>query len=89
MRVGLKYCGGCNPTYDRSGAVAKLKSSLEDLNISFAPYRAEETYDACLLVRGCNRNCVSDQKFSNCGRLFIAACREDFDIIKKELCAWK
>ena len=88
MKIGLKYCGGCNPVYDRTAAVEDLKSSLTDLNISFTPYRGDDTYDACLLVRGCIRNCVSDQKFSNCRRLFTAVCREDFDIIKIELHAW-
>ena len=73
--------------YNRSAAIEELKSSLKDLEISFTPYRAEETYDVCLLVRGCNRNCVSVKEFSNCRRLFTAVCKEDFFIIKNELCA--
>lgn len=73
--------------YHRSAAVEELKSSLKDLDISFTPYRAEDMYDACLVVRGCNRNCVSVKEFSNCRRLFTAVCKEDFVNIKNELCA--
>lgn len=25
MKVGIKYCGGCNPRYDRVAAVNQLK----------------------------------------------------------------
>lgn len=73
--------------YNRSAAVEELKGSLKDLDISFTPYKAEESYEACLLVRGCNRNCVSVKEFSNCGQLFTAVCKEDFFHIKNELCA--
>ena len=88
MILGIKYCGGCNPAYDRVAAVNELKKSLKDLEISFTTYRADEDYDACLLVRGCNRDCVSDKEFSNCGRMFTVACNEDFLIIKSGLRAW-
>ncbi|MCH1983180.1 hypothetical protein MCG98_11445 [Ruminococcus sp. OA3] len=88
MILGIKYCGGCNPVYDRVAAVNELKESLKDLEISFTPYRAEEDYDFCLLVRGCNRDCVSDKEFSNCRQMFIAVCKEDFLIIKSELRAY-
>lgn len=101
MILGIKYCGGCNPTYDRGAAVAELKKDLSDLEvsdspgrmaiegypegISFAPYDEKQQFDCCLLVRGCNRSCVSDQKFSNCKCFYVASAIEDFTEIKRKL----
>lgn len=87
MILGIKYCGGCNPTYDRVACVTELKQYLSDRDISFASYHENEQYDSCLLVRGCNRSCVSDKKFSNCGQLYVAVCKEDFLEIKRKLYA--
>lgn len=28
MKIGIKYCGGCNPRYDRSQEVEKLKKKI-------------------------------------------------------------
>lgn len=87
MILGIKYCGGCNPTYDRGAAVAELKQSLSDLDVSFVSYDEQKQYDGCILVLGCNRNCVSQQKFSNCKCLYTASCKEDFLEIKTKLYA--
>ena len=87
MTLGIKYCGGCNPVYDRGAAVNELKESLKDLEISIEYYNAEKKYDVCLLVRGCNRDCVSAKEFCNCEHLIIAVSKEDFSGIRNELCA--
>ena len=29
IRVGLKYCGGCNPEYDRVALVKHIEESLQ------------------------------------------------------------
>jgi len=29
VRVGLKYCGGCNPEYDRVALVRHIEKSLQ------------------------------------------------------------
>lgn len=85
MILGIKYCGGCNPTYDRVACVTDLKKSLSGLEISFVPYDEKIQFDYCLLVRGCNRSCVSDRKFSNCRHFYAASGREDFLEIKTKL----
>jgi hypothetical protein len=64
MKVGLKYCGGCDPTYDRPALVQRIKSEAGDSFVWSA--LNEEDYDAVLLVCGCLRACPEDelQQFS-------------------------
>jgi hypothetical protein len=35
-RIGVKYCGGCNPTYDRMQVVRQLKSWEPHDSVSFS-----------------------------------------------------
>lgn len=59
MRIGIKYCGGCNPRYDRSAFVSRLKAALPDLD--FQPVRIGEVYDLLLVVSGCRVECADIQ----------------------------
>lgn len=58
MRIGVKYCGGCNPRYDRTGFVARLKEELgggvEWVNAG----TAGEPLDFVLVVCGCTAACA-------------------------------
>ena len=56
MRIGVKYCGGCNPFYDRKAEVEKLERNLK--NISFELVQHGESYGRVLLVCGCPRACI-------------------------------
>lgn len=33
MKIGIKYCGGCNPRYDRSHEVDKLKKRFPNTRL--------------------------------------------------------
>ena len=37
MTVGIKYCGGCNPRYDRVAAARRLEAAFPGL--TFTPAR--------------------------------------------------
>ena len=56
MNIGLKYCGGCNPLYDRSFIAARIKKRfpwiiLENLE-------KDITYDWVFVICGCKAECV-------------------------------
>ncbi|WP_296828194.1 MaoC family dehydratase [uncultured Megasphaera sp.] len=56
MKIGIKYCGGCNPRYDRSKEVEKLKKKFPQHTFT---YDTENTIcDFCLLVCGCMTACA-------------------------------
>jgi len=55
-RIGLKYCGGCTPRYDRVQAVASIKRRLED-RVEFVSYEDRDV-EGILVVTGCPTACV-------------------------------
>jgi len=58
MKIGIKYCGGCNPRYDRSQEVEKLKKKFPQHTFT---YEIENTVcDICLLVCGCMTACAEE-----------------------------
>jgi len=61
MRVGVKYCGGCNPSYDRAKCVGKIQEAADDRIewVFFDPAGVA----ALLLVSGCDRQCVETAQF--------------------------
>jgi len=55
-RIGLKYCGGCNPTHDRVATAASIGKRLED-RIALVSY-ADPNTEGTLVVTGCPTACV-------------------------------
>jgi len=56
-KIGVKYCGGCNPTYERVEIIRKIRSKLED-QILFLRYD-EPGVDGLVLMSGCHRACAN------------------------------
>lgn len=60
MRVALKYCGGCNPVYDRAALAEKLRA---EAGLEWA--KPGEDVEHTVVVCGCERTCaerVSDNE---------------------------
>ncbi|MBI5247972.1 MAG: hypothetical protein HY912_00625 [Desulfomonile tiedjei] len=57
--MAVKYCGGCDPIYDRVELVQRIKSeageSIEWLTLD------EQGYEAILVVCGCLKACPEDE----------------------------
>jgi hypothetical protein len=68
-RVGVKYCGGCNPGLDRRAAYEQVKAEVADMagerGIDVVFETAEEgiAYDALLVVCGCANRCASIEQY--------------------------
>ena len=56
MTAAVKYCGGCNPRYDRTGALAELKAALP--GVRFVPAAPGQAADALLVLCGCTARCA-------------------------------
>ena len=55
MNRAVKYCGGCNPRYDRVAAVRALEAQLgEALPAAQPGVRSDELYVIC----GCTSQCA-------------------------------
>jgi hypothetical protein len=57
LKVGIKYCGGCNPGYDRVALADFIKQSLHG-KAEFVPLDHAHI-DLILAVEGC-RTCCAD-----------------------------
>lgn len=52
MRIGVKYCGGCNPGYDRTALIDKIKENVSSNHV-FENYKQEIIYDVVIILCGC------------------------------------
>ncbi|WP_312637115.1 hypothetical protein [Oscillibacter sp.] len=56
-RIGLRYCGGCNPRFDRVALVEQVQICFpEDI---FELADASSGQSAVLVIHGCPSNCVN------------------------------
>jgi hypothetical protein len=55
-KIGVKYCGGCNPGYERVEMIEKVQFRLGD-QLLFHRHGDEDS-DALILVSGCQRACA-------------------------------
>ena len=62
FRIGLKYCGGCNPDYDRVALVKALAARLAG-RVCIVPFSDPSARDI-LIVAGCRSACVDLAPFA-------------------------
>lgn len=62
ITVGVKYCGGCNPHYDRKKYVQKLID--EHRRWEFCDADENTVYDTLYIVCGCDRRCAAYKKYN-------------------------
>lgn len=61
LKIGFKYCGGCNPRYDRKAVYKEFQlKGNGQLNISLA--RDYEKYDYLIVLAGCLNDCEDCSK---------------------------
>lgn len=59
MIVGVKYCGGCNPSFLRKEIVENLKTDTDD-GIIFEHFSENKAFDIILTINGCEKSCLSN-----------------------------
>jgi hypothetical protein len=60
-RIGLKYCGGCNPRHDRVETARLIKERLKD-RIEFVSHE-DEDIEGILIITGCPAACADRTPF--------------------------
>ena len=58
MRIGIKYCGGCNQTYDRTDVVLRIRKNIGKDHI-IETIKQGIVYDIVIILCGCSCACVS------------------------------
>ncbi len=60
MRVRVKYCGGCNPRYDRKAALERLQAAFPD-DTFVATDDGGGPFDHVVVLCGCPAACASHE----------------------------
>jgi len=63
LKVAIKYCGGCNPGYDRVALADYIKNSLHG-RVEFVSLDSE-AIDLVLAVEGCKTCCADLSPFED------------------------
>lgn len=58
MKIGVKYCGGCNPRFDRAKLLDRIKARYAGGEVAFSYAKPGEQYDVLLVINGCERSCA-------------------------------
>lgn len=62
MICGVKFCGGCNPRFQRGETFQKIKEQFRN-RIEFRYAKEEEEYDLLLVICGCTNCCATYSQY--------------------------
>jgi len=74
MIIGVKFCGGCNPGYDRKDLLNRIMKKNAGHRFEYA--HEETIYDILLVICGCSRCCADYSRFSY-DRIVIVSTADD------------
>ena len=78
MRIAVKYCGGCNPHFQRSAVVEKLRRDFPGIAIAAAG-QTETPSDLTLVVCGCPSACASRDGLESVHGTMLIAAEADYE----------
>ena len=81
-RLAVKYCGGCNPHFDRVKLVESILCELPGLK---AVSYDGTTVDFALVVNGCSRKCAKDFEMQNIYGKYVVSSLDEGGNLKLEL----
>lgn len=84
MNIGIKYCGGCNPKYNRSVFVAGLAAKYKG-EIKIEPIKEDIIYDIVIIMNGCSSVCIDISEMEHKGKIISVASEEDFTLVYEEI----
>ncbi|MBW2409238.1 MAG: hypothetical protein JRF72_05530 [Deltaproteobacteria bacterium] len=83
LKVGIKFCGGCNPGYDRGALADYVKTSLHG-RVEFVSLD-REGIDMILAVEGCKTCCADLSAFEDKPIHFISQIEDAGKFLQKIL----
>jgi hypothetical protein len=82
LKVAIKYCGGCNPDYDRIALVGRIEERLNG-KVEFVSLE-DEDIDLVLAVEGCKTACADLSAFKCIKIRFITRIEDAEDFLSIE-----
>ena len=83
MIVRVKYCGGCNSSYDRPAFVRRLQDAFPSARFVFSD--TGETPDFALAVCGCPVACAAREDVRGSRGRFVITSQSDFESACSEM----
>lgn len=71
-RLAIKFCGGCNPSYERGEVSRIIRERLPKVRL----VSADEEADLLIIINGCNSSCAQRPEIEAKGR-FCLSIRDD------------
>ena len=63
MNYGIKFCGGCNPRYDRRQACSQIVTTMEAQGGSWEYAKDGQVYDKLIVLCGCSSQCANVEPY--------------------------
>ena len=83
MKVGIKFCGGCNPFYERGVVSKKFMEAHPEYDFEFVNENNE--YNIIVVVCGCMIRCTTVNHLkSKYGYIFVSS-EKDFEYIPEKI----
>ncbi|MDR1745507.1 MAG: hypothetical protein LBS30_07125 [Planctomycetota bacterium] len=88
ITLAVKYCGGCNSSYDRPAMVERIRREFPGVSVANAESRdGEGSPDLVLVVCGCGCVCASHSHLDGMHGKVVVACEGDFARVREALAA--
>ena len=84
LRLALKYCGGCNPDYDRVAVAASIRARL-DGRVEFVTAGDGSGVDIVLLLAGCETACADLDQFAGSEIMTVTSRKKSEVVIERVL----
>lgn len=79
MKIGISYCGGCNPRYERTAIVESLRADFVEACLVRA---GEEPVDVVAVICGCHVACAPHERFDGkCGKVVLTR-ESDYETLR-------
>lgn len=75
--LAIKFCGGCNPAYERGEVARIIKERLPSVKW----FSADAEVDLLIIINGCNSSCAQRPEIEEKGRFCLAVSRNDISKI--------
>ena len=76
MKIGVKFCGGCDPAYDRVEYFESIKEAAGD-HLDWVSNNSS-ALETLLVINGCGRACPLKELNIEPGRAFISLTNKAF-----------
>lgn len=82
MKIGIKYCGGCNPRFERATIAGRLRRDFPDAEIASALHGPA---DVIAIICGCPAACASAEGLASRYGAFTLSSSEEYADLRRRI----